>query len=399
MKFKVIIQLALTNLWSHKSRTLLTITGVTVGITAIIFLVSLGYGLEELVTKQVGSFNSYSIVDVPASDSSKLKINQGLLDNISQIGHVSEYSVVCNIAGRINKADSDSTAETVIISGDEKYFQMSDTVASVGDLPSDKREVALNRSVISVIGESEETVIGREVTVETIISDGLLAENQEEAVGNANTTMKVVGIVDYAESPVIFTNIDLLHEVGVASYSLLKIRADDPENIPSIRSNVENLGFSTEYVGDTLEEINRIFDLFRIVLAALGVIALIVAALGTFNTLTISLLERTKEVGLFKAIGMRNKDVYRLFLAEAMIIGLMGGILGLLLGVGLGQASNALIKYYADLSNVQALRLFVTPNIFAAAVSLFSVVVGFLTGWYPSHRAVRIDPLEAMKYE
>jgi len=400
MKLKVIIRLAFVNLWSHRTRTFLTVAGVTIGITAIIFLVSLGYGLEELVTEQVANFNAFTIIDVPSSDSAKLKINQDFIDRVTSINHVNSYAPVCNIAGRINKLEDESTAETVIVSANNEYFEMSETRASTGALPQSADEIAVNQSVISVIGEDADTVIGRDVEIEVIIPESMIStEDGEASVSNKNIRMKVVGIVDYSDSPVIFTNIDLLKNRGVTSYSLLKVKLDDSAYVAEVRSSIENTGFSTEYVGDTLEEINRVFSLFRIVLAALGVIALIVAALGTFNTLTISLLERTKEVGLFKAIGMRNRDVYRLFISEAILIGLMGGLLGLILGIGLGQACNALVQYFANQANVQALRLFVTPYLFAFAVSLFSLIVGFLTGWYPSSRAVKIDPLDAMRYE
>jgi ABC-type antimicrobial peptide transport system permease subunit len=148
-----------------------------------------------------------------------------------------------------------------------------------------------------------------------------------------------------------------------------------------------------------VSEISRVFSLFRVILGIFGLIALIVAALGAFNTLTISLLERIREVGLFKALGMRNKDIYKLFLTESLFIGIFGGTLGLILGGFLGQGINVILKFMAQRAHAEAIPLFITPWFFALGVALFSVVVGFLTGWYPSKRAVKIDPLDALRYE
>jgi len=397
MKLYVIIRLAFANLWSHKTRTFLTVAGVTIGISAIIFLVSLGYGLEELVTNQVANFDAFTIVDIPSSDTGKLKINQETMDRISQIPHIQKYSPVCNFAGRINKVDNQSTAETVVMAAGDDYYKMANFSCSSGNLPSANNEIAINESAAKIIDENLENIVGRDIIVEVIIPESM--RSSESTSQTKDIRLKVTGIIDYATSPVIATNMGLMQELGVNSFSSLKLRVDDVDNVAQVRSSIEGFGFATEYVGDTLDEINRVFSLFRIILLILGLIVLVVAALGTFNTLTISLLERTKEIGLFKAIGMRNKDIYLLFLTEAMLIALMGGILGMIFGLALGHGINQIVRYLAMQSNTQALNLFVTPYLFAIAVGMFSLVIGFLTGFYPSIRAVKIDPLDAMKYE
>jgi ABC-type antimicrobial peptide transport system permease subunit len=177
------------------------------------------------------------------------------------------------------------------------------------------------------------------------------------------------------------------------------LRFTDSDGVTALKYEIENIGFATAYVGDTVSEISRVFSLFRVILGIFGLIALIVAALGAFNTLTISLLERIREVGLFKALGMRNKDVYKLFLVESLFIGTFGGIIGLALGGFLGQGINFILSIMAQRAHAEAIPLFVTPWFFALGVALFSIIVGFLTGWYPSKRAVKIDPLDALRYE
>jgi putative ABC transport system permease protein len=186
---------------------------------------------------------------------------------------------------------------------------------------------------------------------------------------------------------------------GITNFSSLKLKVDDRSNVDIVRKQLENIGLSTEYVGDTVSEIARVFSLFRVILGAFGLIALIVAALGTFNTLTVSLLERTKEVGLLKALGMGRKNVYRLFISEALLIGTAGGILGLGLGGAIGQGVNYILHILAVRAQADSVSLFITPWAFSVVIAFFSLVIGFVTGWYPAHRAVKLNPLDALRYE
>ena len=399
MKLGVILKLALRNLWSHRLRTTLTVAGVTIGIAAIIFLVSLGYGLEQLVTSQVANFNAFTVIDVPSASVATLKVDQQLLDKISAFGHIKVVAPVSNLAGRISKKDSASTAETVILAGNEDYWKLSDVIANSGQLPKGPDEVLINQSVINMIGASKDDIIGKTIGLDMIIP----TELQNDSIGGLkvveNVQLKVVGLLSDDKSPVVMVTLDLLRKNQAAKYSALKIKVDEKANVDSIRKQVENIGFTTEYVGDTVSEIAQVFSLFRIILFAFGLIALIVAALGTFNTLTISLLERIREIGLFKALGMRNRDVYKLFLAESLIIGVFGGILGLAIGIFLSQGINITIALFAKRSSAEVIQLFVTPWSLSVGVAVFSILVGFLTGWYPSKRAVKIDPLDALRFE
>ena len=401
MKIRVIVFLALRNLWSHRLRTVLTVAGVSIGIGSIIFLVSLGYGLERLVTSQVANFNAFSVIDVPSATTANLKINQTLIDKVSLVQHVQKVAKVSNLAGRINKKESDSTAETVVLAGNADYWQLGEIAVNKGNAPNSAEEAVVNQSVLTMIGEDKNTIIGKTINLELIIPNEL----QNEPIGNNLTVsgipLKIVGIQNDDKSPIVLIHLDLLAKNEASNYSALKIKVDqaDKDVITGVRQQIESLGCATEYVGDTVNEISQVFVLFRVILGIFGLIALIVAALGTFNTLTISLLERIREVGLFKALGMRNRDVYKLFLTESLLIGIFGGILGLGLGGVLGHVVNFIFSTMAKRSGAESIQLFITPWLFAIGVAFFSIIIGFLTGWYPSKRAVKIDPLDALRYE
>ena len=374
---------------------------MTIGTSSIIFLVSLGYGLEALVTDQVANFNAFTIIDATTANPRVVKIDQPAIEKISKFNTINKIGKVANLAGRIKKTESASTAETVIVAGDENYWELAEIKADKGNLPKNKDEVVINRSVINLIGEDADSIIGKKVKLSLILPSELLKNPDAGLKVTSDTELTVSGITLDEKSPILYIGSKLLEAHEVDKYSALKIKVNqkDKETITKTRTFIENLGYKTEYVGDTVSEISQVFSLFRVILAAFGAVALVVAALGTFNTLTISLLERIREVGLMKALGMRNRDIYKLFLIEAVIIGLVGGVLGLILGTVTGQILNLILKIMAMRSDAEVISLFSTPIGFSLAVAAFSIVVGFLTGWYPAKRAVKISPLDALRYE
>ncbi len=134
-------------------------------------------------------------------------------------------------------------------------------------------------------------------------------------------------------------------------------------------------------------------------LAVLGAVALSIASLGMFNTLTVSLLERTREVGLMKAMGLKNSEVKELFLTESMIMGSMGGFLGLTSGFLAAKLVEAIISAYTLMRGVGLVSIVSVPILFALLIIFISFMVGLLTGIYPARRSTRISALNALRYE
>lgn len=398
MKLKIIFKLAYRNLLLHRLRAMLTVVGVTIGIGAIVFLVSLGYGLERLVTSQVANFNAFTVVDVPAANLKTLKLDDATIDKIKKLGHVEKITPVINLAGRVKKEDGASAAETVIVGAESDYWKLAEIYTEKGQLPQKNDEAAINQAAISLIGETNETALGQKLSLDVIIPKELRKPDEDLKIAEG-VKVKISGILKDNKAPLVLVPQAVLTEAGTAKYSSLKLKVDKRDNVAALRQQLENIGFSSEYVGDTVNEIAQVFSLFRAILAAFGLIALIVAALGAFNTLTISLLERIREVGLFKALGMRNRDIYKIFMAESLIIGISGGVLGLVVGEIFGYGTNIVLSYLAQRAGTEAVSVFSTPLIFALSVALFSIIVGFVTGLYPAKRAVKLNPLDALRFE
>jgi len=221
------------------------------------------------------------------------------------------------------------------------------------------------------------------------------AENSEVP----NQSYKAVGIVNDDSSPKIYANYDNLRKIGLLNYSQFKVEVSDKNKVPEIRKQIENMGLKTQYVGDTVAQINQVFGIFRAILVAFGLITLIVSVLGMFNTLTISLLERIKEIALMKMLGMRKKDINNIFLTESIMLGFTGGIIGIILGVLSGKAINCVLNYYAKSMGGDPVTVFYSPWSFILIIIVISILIGLLTGLYPARRAVKVKSLDVLRYE
>lgn len=263
-----------------------------------------------------------------------------------------------------------------------------------------KREAVVNRAMLRVLGLPEGESVGKKFNVSFVITGSLLS-GKTKKLESTEAEYTIVGVVPDDKTPIFYVPFIDIRTLGVSNYSQVKLTTVNQESLPNIRRQIEGMGFVTTSVSDTIEQINNFFGTARIVLALLGMAALGVAALGMFNTLTVSLLERTREVGLMKAMGMKASEVQELFLTESMMMAFFGGVFGLLLGFLSGKALGLAISTVAFLrdKNMGILDVAYIPDVFVVTILLFSLAVGVLTGLYPARRATKISALNALRYE
>jgi len=196
-------------------------------------------------------------------------------------------------------------------------------------------------------------------------------------------------------------------------FDLVLVKISDPYLAVNVATEIEN--FFQDQVRVTipltyLQRSETVFTILEIFLTAVASISMFVAGIGTMNTMTVSVMERTREIGVLKAIGAKNRTILAIFLAEASLIGAMGGLTGIPIGYalayGLGYAIPSLMPQLSDypetiqtlLGNQQTLTLtpvFVPIWIFGAFI--FSLVISLLFGWYPARRAASLDPIKALQ--
>lgn len=259
-------------------------------------------------------------------------------------------------------------------------------------------EAFISLGMLKVLGMDREGAIGKKFLVQYIVPDGLIPESQGKSLSD-EVEYTVAGVVDDESTNYYYFRLSDALRLGVKNYSQLKVIAKEQNVLGAVRKNIETMGMKTASTVDTVAEIEKLFGTIRMVLGLLGTIALAVAALGMFNTMTVSLLERTREVGVMKAMGMLSEDVRELFLAESMIMGVGGGLFGVLFGLLMGKTISLVLTSISMFKGQGAMDISYVPFFFIAFIMLVSFVVGVLTGWYPSKRARSISALNALRYE
>lgn len=400
MKIKVLIWLGYRSLVERKLRSILTIGGVAVGIASIVYLMSLGYGLQAMTINRIATLPSLYQFEVTTGKSAILRLDSESLSKFGQTQNVAKTFPSTQIAGKAKY--NASQTDIVTIGANREFLETAEIQTDLGEYYTDnkKNEAIVTTQLLDSVGlKTHNEAIGKTLSVSYILSKSVLPTGAE-AREMADQLVVIKGVTTDDQSAIIYVPLDyLIEQTGVATYSNVRITVKDKDKIEETRKIIENLGYRTSYVGDTVSDINTIFSLFRVILGGFGMIALFVAALGMFNTLTVSLLERTREVGIMKSIGVRNRDIRFIFLAEAFLISILGGLSGIGLGFGLGYGSNLVLNILARSSGSQPVDVFLTPTSLILTISIFAMLIGVLTGIYPATRATRINPLDALRYE
>lgn len=259
------------------------------------------------------------------------------------------------------------------------------------------REAVVNVSMLKILGLTEQEAIGKTFESSFVVVGDLLDTNYQ--IESESVEYKIVGVVPEDKAPFFYVPFNDLQQMGIRNFSQAKIVVNDKEDLPAVRTEIESKGFSTSSVVDTVAQIDSLFGTIRSVLALLGMVALAVASLGMFNTLTVSLLERTREVGLMKAMGMKSYEVRELFLTESMVMGFFGGFFGIIFGFSAGKILGVALSIFSLSKGQGLIDISFIPFMFVTTVFLLSLTVGIFTGIYPARRATKISALNALRYE
>ncbi|MCL5411472.1 MAG: ABC transporter permease [Patescibacteria group bacterium] len=400
MKILDIVRVALSNFKVNKLRTLLTVCGVAIGIGAILFLVSLGYGLERLTKSRLLNLDALTTLTV-TSRSTILKLDEETVKKLGEIPNVTAVSPLINLSAQLTL--NNTTTNAVVYGIAVKNLKIEGIRSNLGkEMTENKEDSIISANTLKNLYGIKDynSVLEKPLSVNVFIPDTNTAQvGGETNLRKETLNFKVTSVSTEENASGLFVNIETLKKLGVTTYNSLKVKVSDKDKINDVRKRIEEAGFSVTTVVDTLSQIDQIFQIIQIVLAGFGIIALFVASLGMLNTMTISLLERTHEIGIMKALGATNLDIQKLFLSEAALISTIGGGLGIVLAWLLGTLINLIVNVLANTAGGQSVSLFYTPPEFALGVLLFAFLVGLLTGVYPAKRAVKLSPLEALRYE
>lgn len=388
---------------ARTSRTLLTILGMSVGISAILFLVSLGYGLQSTLLEKITTSDALLTLDVTSAKSGESGLNNGAISEIKSYSGVDEISPSFNLTAQ-GKID-DLSADLVLISADPSFLELGGIKIKEGeDLNNNNPEgIVISSSIAQVFGKDEVGLIGQEMTFSISDPNSANAEAAANAQNisqqiNIDKTFKIIGVIDSSDN-IIYANSESLSDLNVNNFNDVKVKCHSSGAMASIRNKIISQGFAVSSLSDTVDQANKVFGAIQFILMLFGIIALVVSAIGMFNTMTIALMERTEEIGIMKSIGASNNTISAMFITESAIMGFLGGLGGVVLGFIEGKTLNLIVNLIAVRFGGQPVNLFSSPLWFISTIIIFAAIVGFVTGIAPARKASSIDPLDALRYK
>lgn len=388
-----LLKLSLRIFKTKPMRTFLTILGMSVGISTVVFLVSFGYGLQYiLIGKLISTEDSLITLSATYPTENGLGIDMKKIEELKRNPNIGEISPVAEFPGEIKVDNLTGLVPIVRVVG-SNLFRLSGTNPDIGKAFTDgSKEIVLSSQALLLMGmKSDETTLHKKTFIKIYLPkiDGT---TEEIAIPEEFT---IVGIMTDDQQPPLAIIPATSLSLEKPSYKELLIKASSIETVEILRDQLEKEGFLISARIDLVTQARKITNIITTTLAVFGVTALIVSAIGMFNTMLIGFIERTYEVGVMKSIGATDATVRNLFLAESAVIGFLGGGGGVLIGWSLGQAVNFGLNILAQRMGGKSFELFILPMWFSMTILVLSLTLGLAAGFWPALRAARLSPREA----
>ena len=460
MRFADLLKMCVDSLSRRKGRTILTVLGVFIGCTSIIVMVSIGAGMQESYDQMLNNMGDLSIIEVyrgySENGTSEAKLDDKAVESFHEIAGVKAvmpkasldgYNVgfKAGVNGRytanwVNFVGIDSSAledmgfELV----DGRYPENSDEVVVGQYFAYNFTDTLMpdGRNYVYRYTWDENGNIDTENVPDPFFdplktSITMVLTPYDDGTGTEPTPyeveLKIVGVMKedqgkgYETSDGVMMDINALKALikdltgktdTKFEYSSINVKAESLDAVADVEQSIKDLGYSTYSMQSMRDELNKQTRQIELMLGGLGAISLLVAAIGITNTMIMSISERTKEIGIMKALGCYVRDIRAMFLMEAGSIGLLGGILGLIFSFiisviinlfsfgafGGGGVTWELIKQ-ALVGGEGVVRTSVIKPELVIFALVFSVLVGLVSGYQPANKAVRISALEAIRNE
>jgi len=393
---------AIENIRTNFFHTLLSVIGITIGVSALIIILSMIDGLEEYAQDQISTTTSVKVVEVSSR-------TMETIDGITI--RKEEISVLSDEIHRELISDIDIPFSTYRVSEVARQISIEDEPIGALVYYSDPG-YADYYSLKSGSQLFDENVAGRRVAVvDTVTAKRIAGESfrPEDILGNQvildDMSFEIIGIVQgFSQNPEVLVPIEFLIGRELLNHPpFIAIEADDVADVPIIKNTVQEWLASSPFTSNDIRifsqdsRVNQAtqgFTLFRIIMGLIVGISVIVGGIGVMNVLLISVTQRTKEIGVRKAVGSRKKDIYVQFLSESMVISLFGTLVGVVIGILIALAVSPIVHQIVEIPFSPTFSL-VTITL----IILFSLLIGILFGTFPAYKASQLSPIDALRRE
>jgi len=402
--YKESFLMAWASLIANKLRSLLTILGIIIGVAAVIALVSIGNGVKQDIENSISSLGSNLLVVLPGAPRTPgARSSQGSMKSLK----ISDYEAIAKLEG-VKAASPMTNGSYVVIyqnknwttsvAGVNSNFQdVNNWTMTSGRFFSDKN--VQNRERVAVVGQTvvknlftDEDPVGKEIRVKNIPFRviGVLKSKGNGTMGNDQDDTV---LIPYTTSMERVEGIDYLRRVYVVAKDdggIDRLQADI-ENLLRVRHNIKDTNlddFNIQNMKSIMETVAQTTGTFTLFLGAVAAISLVVGGIGIMNIMLVSVTERTREIGVRKALGATYSVIVTQFLIEAVVISLMGGFIGIAFGIG----ASKVIGMVSGMSTIVSV-----PTIIMSFA--FSMAIGLIFGIYPARKAAKLNPIDALHYE
>lgn len=387
---------------TNPARTWLTIAGMGVGTGAVVTLVGLGFGLQNIILEQIVLGETLLSLTVNNPPSKVVQINTQTVKDFAALPNVKDVSPLASFSALITI--NGLTGNTFLQGAQPAFFRYTGANAVEGELFKDGEDaknrsgVILTKGILKLFAIKEpKDAIGMTATFRVFVP--VEGSDQSEEV-TIDKSFKVVGVTSEENFiSAIISLEELQSHVEVRNFDKAEVRVLKSDALDATQAEIVKKGYVVTAMSKTVDQANKIFQGIQAVLAVFGGIALTVSAIGMFNTMTVTLLERTAEIGIMRTLGASSGDIQILFVAEAVVVGFLGGVMGILFGLTIGFSLNTVMNATASHFGGKSVSLFSFPLPFLLFIAIFSAVVGFMTGVFPARRAASLNPLDAIRYK
>jgi len=441
MTFRDTLDLALRNLGQAKLRTSLTTLGVAIGIASLAGMVSLGVGLQDQFVARLtrsGLFDSITVLsgsDVPGGfarlggagrgfgrgrnggrgggpgAAPRNDLNDETVKDLAALPHVRDVFPNLRVPLQMKyngEQESFAAAGVPMSANGEGAFR---SIAYGAFFPNDADMTCMvSLDLAKRMNDADPgSLVGQTVTLLHASPEAAAAALAGGVPKPEETPCRIVGIVERETGPggigaqVTPVMLPLARARAMAlrgsNYLSVTVKVVGPQYTQDVEDAIKKKGLSAFSINDALQGAKRAFILLDIVLSLIGSIALAVSSLGIVNTMVMSILERTREIGIMKAIGGSDRDIRRIFLIEASAIGFFGGVAGVALGWLVGRVINFGANVYIQQQGGATGNLFSLPLWLIGGAIGFSIAVSLIAGSYPARRAAKLNPIEALRHD
>ncbi len=439
MRLSDLIKMGLMNLWRRKGRTILTILGVIIGSLSVVLMVSIALGSEKATMEMVESFGNIRVVQIRGeySDyykyyqddaetgggirkekSDEKKLDEEAVKTFENMEHVE--SVLPYYEAELNFKVGKLRASTSAVACDLEKLQTMGFELGKGRLPKPGEKAFISFPMLNTNfydpharnqewGESDTEVFGNTLNTYFVQDTGKNGRKKTpirlDAVGETKLnseyswqalidieTFKDMRIKDIRK----YGNYNVFRrDKNKDLYNGIKVLVDNTDNVLAVSDAITDMGYQADNQVEFMEEMKKQSSIMTYVLGGIGAVALFVAAIGIANTMVMAIYERTREIGVMKVLGAEIFDILKLFLLEAALIGLIGGVIGLGLSYVGSHFINAAV---AGSENMPPdFELSYIPMWLALSSIVFSTLIGVIFGIFPAIKATRLSALEAIK--